>query len=265
MTVAICFRTRNSEWKFVMNSKDENVEIREIVRDESCSGLKKYAMLAVGKPSIGGLICYELIMLFFSGVFGGLGIVLRRVFYGFLLGGLGRNVTIGRNVVIRGGPRVFIGDNVMIGDDCVLDARGENAEIKIGDDVVISRNTIVRARNAVLDIGNGSDIGANCLLGTDSRLSVGKEVLIGAYTYLCAGGNHCFKGKEICVLSQGVEKGDGVSIGDGAWIGARVTVLDSVSIGKGAVIGAHSLVKKSIPEMSVAFGTPAEVQRQRVS
>jgi acetyltransferase-like isoleucine patch superfamily enzyme len=54
-------------------------------------------------------------------------------------------------------------------------------------------------------------------------------------------------------------------IGDHAWLGARVTVLDGVKIGRHAIIGAHSLVTCDVPDWGVAVGTPARVIRVRQS
>ncbi|KAL2005831.1 hypothetical protein VTN00DRAFT_10324 [Thermoascus crustaceus] len=50
-----------------------------------------------------------------------------------------------------------------------------------------------------------------------------------------------------------------VSIGDDCWIGAGATILPGVTIGKGTTIGAGSVVTKSIPPFSVAWGVPARV------
>jgi acetyltransferase-like isoleucine patch superfamily enzyme len=55
----------------------------------------------------------------------------------------------------------------------------------------------------------------------------------------------------------------GVTIGEHAWLGTRVTVLDGVKIGRHAVIGAHSLVKDDVPDYAVAVGTPAKIIRMR--
>jgi acetyltransferase-like isoleucine patch superfamily enzyme len=60
-----------------------------------------------------------------------------------------------------------------------------------------------------------------------------------------------------------MDASQGVRVGEGAWVGTHTTVLDGVTVGKGAVIGANSLVSRSIPEMSVAYGSPAEVRRKR--
>ena len=48
-----------------------------------------------------------------------------------------------------------------------------------------------------------------------------------------------------------------VRIGDYAWIATAVTVLRGVEVGAHSVVGARSLVSRSIPEHTLAFGTPA--------
>ena len=242
----------------------DSVDLKKIGADHSQSTLRKYAMVAIGSPSLLALIRYEIIYLLCSGLPGALGLAFRRIFYPFIFGSIGKNVSIGRNVSIRGAAKITIGANVMIDDNCVLDARGENTQIRIDDNVLISGSTTIRARNATLHIGQGCSIGRNCLLGTDHSLILGREVLLGAFTYLCAGGNHHFEGPEISVISQGLKESKGIVIGDGAWLGARTTVLDGMTVGEGSVIGAHSLVNRSIPAMVVAHGCPAKVQRSRV-
>ena len=52
-----------------------------------------------------------------------------------------------------------------------------------------------------------------------------------------------------------------ITIGNNVWIGTGVTILKGVTIGDGAVIGAHSLVTKDVPPMVVAAGTPCRVIR----
>ncbi len=57
-------------------------------------------------------------------------------------------------------------------------------------------------------------------------------------------------------------KGD-IVVGDGAWLGFGVVVLDGVRIGEGAVIGAGSVVTRSVPAMAVAAGNPARLVGRR--
>lgn len=104
-------------------------------------------------------------------------------------------------------------------------------------------------------------------------------------------GERCNIGPHCAILSVGHplgreritkrnSNGREVRIGNGVWIGARVTIMydvplpqkipnqfsnpsprGGVTIGDGAVIGACSLVTHSIPPGVLAFGVPAEVVR----
>ncbi|PHH91488.1 hypothetical protein CDD83_271 [Cordyceps sp. RAO-2017] len=60
---------------------------------------------------------------------------------------------------------------------------------------------------------------------------------------------------------DGIEYAGGVTIGDDCWIGGNTTIMPGVTIGKGCTIGAGSVVTKSIPDFSVALGSPAKVVR----
>ncbi|HMO50390.1 MAG TPA: acyltransferase [Kiritimatiellia bacterium] len=224
---------------------------------------RQYARLAVGSEALGPFLRYEALTGLLGGFPGAFGLWLRRKSYPLLLGACGRGLIVGRNVTLRGASRIRIGKNVAIDDNVVIDARGADASIEIGDGVLISRNTIIRARNARISIGAGSDIGANCLLATDSRLEVGRDVLVAAYTYITAGGHHRYDDPETPIIRQGFISKGGVTIGDDVWIGSHGSILDGVTIGSGCVIGAHSLVNKSIDARGIAWGIPAVRRRER--
>lgn len=61
--------------------------------------------------------------------------------------------------------------------------------------------------------------------------------------------------------SDGVMMAKPIVIGDNVWIAANVVILPGVSIGDGAVIGAGSVVTKSIPGNVLAVGNPCKVVR----
>ena len=50
-----------------------------------------------------------------------------------------------------------------------------------------------------------------------------------------------------------------IKIGNNVWIGDKACILGGVTIGDGAVIGANSVVTHSIPAHSIAVGSPARV------
>ncbi len=54
-----------------------------------------------------------------------------------------------------------------------------------------------------------------------------------------------------------------IHIGHDVWIGAHVTLLDGISIGNGAIIGAGSIVAKSIPPYAIAVGNPVQIKKFR--
>lgn len=59
-------------------------------------------------------------------------------------------------------------------------------------------------------------------------------------------------------------KGD-IVIGNDVWIGYEAVVLAGVTIGDGAVIGARAAVSKDIPPYTIAAGVPAKPIRKRFS
>jgi len=218
----------------------------------------KYSALVVGRPGLGALIAYELVVLLTQAVPGALGLALRKLAYPRLLGSCGRNVVFGQNVVLRHPHKIRIGDNVVIDDQCLLDAKGtSNAGISIGSGVFIGRNTIVSCKNGDVDIADGANIGFNCEIFSASRVRVGPRTLIAAYTYL-VGGDHEFADRDKPVLEQS-RRSAGISVGEGVWLGSGVTVLDGVSIGDRAVVGAGAVVRSDVPAGQTAAGVPARL------
>ncbi len=56
-----------------------------------------------------------------------------------------------------------------------------------------------------------------------------------------------------------------VTIGNNVWIGLHCIILAGVTIGDGAVIGAGSVVTKSVEPFTIAVGNPAKPVRKRFS
>ena len=224
------------------------------------SARAKYSALVVGRPGWGALLKYELVVQFSQAVPGALGLALRKRLYPRLLGGCGRNVVFGQNVVLRHPHKVHIGDNVVIDDNCLIDAKGEaNAGIRIGSGVFIGRNSILSCKNGDIEIADGANIGFNCEIFSASRVRIGRQTLIAAYTYL-VGGDHELRDDGRAVIEQG-RTSAGIDVGEGAWLGAGVTILDGVSIGDRAVVGAGAVVRESVPAAATAVGIPARVVR----
>lgn len=230
--------------------------------NENRSKADKYRELFVGRPGLGALIAYELAMVLASWVPGAIGLVLRSKLFPLILGSVGRNVVFGANVTLRHPHKIHIGDNVVIDDLCCLDAKGtDNKGISIGNGVFIGRNTILSCKNGDIVIDDRANIGFNCEIFSASKVRVGKDILMAAYTYL-VGGDHLYDRTDIPVLQQG-RTARGIDVGDGTWLGTHVVVTDGSTIGRDAIIGAGAVVVGEIPEFAIATGIPARVTRSR--
>ena len=227
------------------------------------SSRAKYAALVVGRPGVGALLKYELVVSIAQARAGALGLAARKFLYPMLLGSCGRNVVFGQNVVLRHPHKIHLGSNVVVDDNCLLDAKGEsNRGIRIGDGVFIGRNTILSCKNGDIELADGVNLGFNCEVFSASRVTIGKSVLMAAYSYVI-GGDHDFSDPSKPVLEQS-RTSAGVTIGDGVWLGAGAKILDGVTLGDGAVIGAGAVVRESVPASAIAVGIPARVVSTRL-
>ena len=59
-----------------------------------------------------------------------------------------------------------------------------------------------------------------------------------------------------------IEQAKPITVENNVWIGGNVVILGGVTIGENSVIGAGSVVTKSIPKNSLAFGNPCRVIRK---
>jgi acetyltransferase-like isoleucine patch superfamily enzyme len=226
------------------------------------SSRAKYQALVVGRPGLSALLTYELVVTVAQPRAGAIGLALRKALYPLLLGSCGPNVVFGQNVTLRHPHKIHIGRNVVVDDNCLLDAKGEtNDGIRIGDGVFIGRNTILSCKDGDIVLGDGTNLGFNCEVFSASRVSIGKRVLMAAYSYVI-GGDHDFSDPSKSVLDQ-TRTSAGVTVGDGVWIGAGAKILDGITVGEGAVIGAGAVVREDVPASAIAVGIPARIVASR--
>ncbi|PHU22506.1 putative serine acetyltransferase 2 [Capsicum chinense] len=94
----------------------------------------------------------------------------------------------------------------------------------------------------------------NCqIVNTSARCAV---TTVGA----CTVGLPTYNFPGVTLVGIGKETGDRhPKIGQGALIGASVTILRNIKVGEGAMVGANSLVMKDVPLHSMVIGIPAKV------
>lgn len=155
----------------------------------------------------------------------------------------GHNIFIGDRVVIyqdRDGGAVEFGERVHIYNETFIQT-GFGGRLMIGDNTYIHPRCQFSAYKGTISIGNQVQIAPNCAF----------------YPY-----NHGIEQEKLINKQPLNSKGD-IIVGDDAWLGFGVIVLDNVRIGSGAVVGAGAVVTEDIPEGSIAVGMPARVVKMR--
>ncbi len=227
------------------------------------SPLKKYQDIQIGSYSIFTLIKVELITLFFGYLPGIFGYFFRRLLFPTLFKSVGKGTVFGRGITLQHSRKISMGKNCVIDEYCKLSAQGnDQSVIVLGNEVLLGRSTVLGTRDGLIEIDDFCNIGANCRLGTTSKIKFGKHVLLAANCYI-GGAAHQFDRLDVPIMRQGYESRGGVVVEDDVWLGANVIILDGVTVGTGSVIGAGSVVTKDIPPYSIAVGVPAKVKGTR--
>lgn len=115
-------------------------------------------------------------------------------------------------------------------------------DVKLGEDCSIWYNAVIRADEAPIVIGDGSNVQDNAVLHvtTGLPLTIGQGVTVGHGAIL----HSC-------------------SVGDGSLIGMGAIVLDDAVVGKNCLIAAGAVVtpRTVVPDGSMVMGAPAKVKR----
>lgn len=119
-----------------------------------------------------------------------------------------------------------------------------------------------------LSIGDGTSIPkGSTFYCTDAPLTIGKKVIFGPRPTIITGDHRTdIVGKYIIdvTIDEKLPENDlPVTIEDGVWIGANVTILKGVTISRGSVVAAGSVVTKSCAPYSIIGGVPAKLIRMR--
>lgn len=241
-------------------------DVREEVSGDQ-GAVREYQDFFVGNRKLSSLFGYELAHILAAHVPGAPGYVLRKLLMVPLLGNAGEGIQIGKGVTFRHPGKISIGDQTAIDDLCVLDARGvETGEFRIGAEVLIARGTAITAKtdHGVVEIGDHSTIGKNCILSSSGGIQIGEWVGIAGDCYL-GGGRYRTERTDAPMMKQELYTEGPVVIGDDCWIGAGARVMDGVTIGRGSIIGAGAIVREDVPEQTVVAPNQRLAQMPRTT
>ncbi|WP_104193758.1 acyltransferase [Cryobacterium sp. M25] len=130
---------------------------------------------------------------------------------------------------------VHVGPNTRINGGVNI----QHTNVRIGADTWIGRRSeIVSTIDASVTIGDRCDVSQDVLFITGSH-EIGDPL-----------------------RRAGTGTSLPISVGDGTWIGARVTLLGGAVLGSGVVVAAGSLVRDVFPDDVLVAGTPARIVRQ---
>ncbi|MEY4330456.1 MAG: hypothetical protein RL609_1204 [Bacteroidota bacterium] len=109
----------------------------------------------------------------------------------------------------------------------------------------------------LLSIGNNTWIGENTWIDNLTQVDIGSNVCLSQGVTLITG-NHRWDNESFDLTLHPIQ------IADGAWIGAKSTLLPGAQIENHAVIAAGSVVHHTIPAYEIWQGNPAVMIKKRI-
>jgi putative colanic acid biosynthesis acetyltransferase WcaF len=101
-------------------------------------------------------------------------------------------------------------------------------------------------------------IGDDVVIYSFAKITIGENAVVSQKSYLCAG-THDYSSPHFDIDARPIV------IGKKAWLATDVFVAPGITIGDGAVIGARSSVFSDMPPMMVCVGSPARPIKPRVT
>lgn len=171
------------------------------------------------------------------------GSVRNRILNGLASASSGARVAVDwRNLKISHPDAITIGANFSAGHSLWLESVEGQGKLVIGDNVNFSDSVHIGCARSV-SIGDGVLFGSKVLITDHSHGEVGGSASAAV---------RALPPNRRPIVSKGA-----VSIGRSVWLGDGVCVVAGVTIGDGAIVGANSVVVRDIPSDTVWAGVPA--------
>lgn len=173
---------------------------------------------------------------------------------------IGVNTEIDTSFWFEEPQRIYISDRVQIRKGVVMVGRSSSKTgIYLGEGCHVKEYAYLDAYGGYIRLGREVRIGHHCVIAGHGGLTFKDWAGVAGLSYVIAGGRR-YENTELPVYNQEQVR-ESIEIGERAWIGCGVSILDGVTVGDGSVIGAGSVVTDPVPPYCVAWGVPAKVQR----
>ncbi len=108
-----------------------------------------------------------------------------------------------------------------------------------------------------ITIGPETFVSYRCVLDNLAAITIGEKCQLAMETMLCTSSHRMGDSN----MRAGVRADAPIVIGDGCWLGTRVTVLPGVTIGEGCMIAAGAVVTSDCEPNGLYAGIPARRAR----
>lgn len=160
-----------------------------------------------------------------------------------------------------GHPHLVLRGMVFLGKDVQVHCRPGYGRLEVGAFTHIGDGNSIRCHEGSLRIGDKVVFGCNSVVNCYLDVEIGAATLVADWVYI-VDFDHRISDIDLPIKDQGIIKGP-VRVGPGSWVGTKATVLRGAQLGRGCVVGANAVVRGSLPDYSVAVGSPARVVRNR--
>ena len=158
-------------------------------------------------------------------------------------------------ILVKGSNNKIDCNNTYI-DKSSITITGDNNCVSISEGVEMRNATIIiRGNGCILEIGKNTTFGGIRIVnvGKNNKISIGESCMFSDNIEVWASDTHPIFNKH----GEWINKERPISIGNGVWVGSRVSILKGVKIGEGSIIGMGSLVTKDISHHTIAAGSPS--------